>query len=63
LIAAVEPGGTATVPFRNARCRPYERVGTQQERETAASGYSIRSPLIARAMTSCWICSVPSKMS
>jgi hypothetical protein len=31
--------------------------------ETAASGYSIRNPLIARAITSCWICSVPSKMS
>jgi hypothetical protein len=29
----------------------------------AASGYSIRIPEIARAMTSCWICSVPSKMS
>ena len=25
--------------------------------------YSIRRPLIALAMTSCWICSVPSKMS
>ena len=25
--------------------------------------YSIRIPEIARAMTSCWICSVPSKMS
>ena len=25
--------------------------------------YSIRSPLTAREMTSCWICSVPSKMS
>ena len=25
--------------------------------------YSIRRPLIARPMTSCWICSVPSKMS
>jgi hypothetical protein len=25
--------------------------------------YSMRRPLIARAMTSCWICSVPSKMS
>jgi hypothetical protein len=25
--------------------------------------YSIRIPLIARAITNCWICSVPSKMS
>jgi len=25
--------------------------------------YSIRSPLMAREITSCWICSVPSKMS
>jgi hypothetical protein len=31
--------------------------------ERNALTYSIRSPLIARAMTSCWICSVPSKMS
>jgi hypothetical protein len=25
--------------------------------------YSMRMPLIAREITSCWICSVPSKMS
>jgi hypothetical protein len=25
--------------------------------------YSMRNPEIARLMTSCWICSVPSKMS
>ena len=25
--------------------------------------YTIRSPEMARLMTSCWICSVPSKMS
>ncbi len=31
-----------------------------QQRETR---YSMRRPLMARAMTSCWICSVPSKMS
>ena len=29
----------------------------------AQVSYSIRSPLIALEMTSCWICSVPSKMS
>ncbi|HEX5367146.1 MAG TPA: DUF1905 domain-containing protein [Acidimicrobiales bacterium] len=29
----------------------------------ARPGYSMRRPLIARAITSCWICSVPSKMS
>jgi hypothetical protein len=28
-----------------------------------AETYSMRIPLIARAITSCWICSVPSKMS
>jgi hypothetical protein len=27
------------------------------------AGYSTRRPLIAREITSCWICSVPSKMS
>jgi len=26
-------------------------------------GYSMRRPLMAREITSCWICSVPSKMS
>ncbi len=26
-------------------------------------GYSMRMPLMARETTSCWICSVPSKMS
>jgi hypothetical protein len=25
--------------------------------------YSMRKPLMARLITSCWICSVPSKMS
>ena len=29
----------------------------------AARRYSIRMPLMARATRSCWICSVPSKMS
>ncbi len=29
----------------------------------AQVSYSIRRPLIALEMTSCWICSVPSKMS
>jgi hypothetical protein len=29
----------------------------------AQVSYSIRSPEIAREITSCWICSVPSKMS
>jgi hypothetical protein len=41
----------------------YDRAGAAQDSGTAASDYSIRSPLIARAITSCWICSVPSKMS
>ena len=30
---------------------------------SCAVDYSIRKPLMVRAMTSCWICSVPSKMS
>ena len=42
-----------------ARRRPYDRAGASQDSETEASGYSIRRPLIARAITSCWICSVP----
>jgi hypothetical protein len=37
-----------------------ERV-VQARDET--SSYSIRKPEMARPMTSCWICSVPSKMS
>ena len=45
------------------------RDGPQDGRSEAGCGrvaqvsYSIRRPLIAREMTSCWICSVPSKMS
>jgi hypothetical protein len=35
-------------------------TGNEQNRRSA---YSMRRPLIARAITSCWICSVPSKMS
>ena len=34
-----------------------------KRRSTDAFSYSMRRPVIARAMTSCWICSVPSKMS
>jgi hypothetical protein len=30
---------------------------------SAAQRYSMRRPEIARLITSCWICSVPSKMS
>jgi hypothetical protein len=33
------------------------------QRTNPQVSYSIRNPLIARAITSCWICSVPSKMS
>jgi hypothetical protein len=43
---------------------PEPGIGASHNRETAAGlTYSIRSPLIARAITRCWICSVPSKMS
>jgi hypothetical protein len=45
------------------RVRPYDLPGASQDSETAGSAYSIRKPEIARAITSCWICSVPSKMS
>jgi hypothetical protein len=34
-----------------------------RQRTKPQVSYSMRRPLIARAMTSCWICSVPSKMS
>ena len=34
-----------------------------ESRETAGHSYSMRIRLIAREITSCWICSVPSKMS
>jgi hypothetical protein len=42
-------------PTRRARVRTWRRSGRRS--------YSMRRPLIAREMTSCWICSVPSKMS
>jgi hypothetical protein len=45
-------GGTSTT----------EPTATGNERNPAG-GYSIRNPLIALAMTNCWICSVPPKMS
>jgi hypothetical protein len=38
------------------------RQGHRQPTEPQVSS-SVRRPLIAREMTSCWICSVPSKMS
>ena len=34
-----------------------------KQRDHGTICYSIRRPEIARPMTSCWICSVPSKMS
>jgi hypothetical protein len=39
---------------------PELAAGRRQKRQVS---YSMQRPLIARAMTSCWICSVPSKMS
>jgi len=52
-----EPGtdalaGLSKVVLSTTSSEPLSRVS-----------YSIRIPEIARAMTSCWICSVPSKMS
>jgi hypothetical protein len=38
-------------------------VGTKSGQDHPRSRYSMRMPEMARAMTSCWICSVPSKMS
>jgi hypothetical protein len=37
--------------------------GCASEQEGDGEDYSMRRPEMARAMTSCWICSVPSKMS
>jgi hypothetical protein len=39
------------------------RAEAAWKHESPGQGYSMRRPEIARAMTSCWICSVPSKMS
>lgn len=39
------------------------RGRAQEEATFPEVSYSIRKPLIAQEMTSCWICSVPSKMS
>jgi len=44
----------ALLPHRSRR---------QDDPSEGVRGYSIRRPEIARAITSCWICSVPSKMS
>jgi hypothetical protein len=39
-------------------------VTSRGERRRQCPGcYSMRRPEMARAITSCWICSVPSKMS
>ena len=38
-------------------------VGGGRGLQDRRSGYSTRRPVMAREITSCWICSVPSKMS
>ena len=50
------PAGAHQHPFSH---RP---IG-QTARSGGKARYSMRRPEMARAMTSCWICSVPSKMS
>ena len=68
---ADDPGGRArpVVPLTppDGRLRDGRGGYRRTERHKMASEqprcYSSRRPLMARAMTSCWICSVPSKMS
>ena len=50
------------MPGRSSAARP-EGATLRPQGAFAQVSYSIRKPLIAREMTSCWICSVPSKMS
>jgi hypothetical protein len=54
--------GTGLVHRRSAATQS-ERDLHQPQVAFAQVSYSIRRPLIALEMTSCWSCSVPSKMS
>jgi hypothetical protein len=53
-------GSCSDDPRESSRAR---RPQGHRQRTKPQVSYSMRRPLIARAMTSCWICSVPSKMS
>jgi hypothetical protein len=53
---------TGLVHSRSAAARP-EVAALRPQVAFPQVSYSIRSPEIALEMTSCWICSVPSKMS
>ena len=55
----------ASEPARTYRTEPDRADATGQEPpgQRPEPSYSMRRPEVARAMTSCWICSVPSKMS
>jgi hypothetical protein len=54
----VRSGDTMTIDGIPGRCAAQARGST-----TPGELYSIRIPEMAREITSCWICSVPSKMS
>ena len=51
------------------RSQAFDAMATRRRFESGdevvrpLQGYSMRIPEMARLMTSCWICSVPSKMS
>ena len=59
---SVQKSSTGLVPGRPAAAQPEASTFRPQVAFPQVS-YSIRRPLIALEMTSCWICSVPSKMS
>ena len=52
----------AAIVARRQGCASLRTV-VVEIRVSPGQGYSTRRPLIAREITSCWICSVPSKMS
>ena len=56
------PARRSTVSYHRRRDGP-TGASCEPREPFAQVSYSIRRPLIALEMTSCWICSVPSKMS
>ncbi len=59
---SAQKGSTGVVPD-DSSADLSERFTREPPSAFAQVSYSIRRPLIALEMTSCWICSVPSKMS
>jgi hypothetical protein len=62
-VTSVTVAGTVDAAVRVSPPSAGDSHGLSAGARKPRIAYSIRRPLIARAITSCWICSVPSKMS